>query len=343
MGNSRAARENYNEKRRQARAQDPNYGRGDKWKIGTSRSKSQDKLINNASQERSFEVEHPLDPDMDIRELVEHRKRVFALKDASEKSRKLVNVEVKIDGPYGILHFGDPHVDDDGTDWNAIERDIRIVKTTPGLFAANVGDTTNNWVGRLGHLYGQQSTTAKQAWMLAEHFFNELSGDLLYVIAGNHDCWSGLGDPLKWIARKNNQVYEMSGIRINLNQRSLPPIIVNARHDFPGNSQWNDVHGPVKAAKMDGYRDDIYVCGHKHKSGYANLKDPGSEKVIHCIQLASYKRWDRYAVEKGFKDLAIPPSCVTVIDPRASVHGRVQVFWDSEQGADYLKWLRGRR
>jgi hypothetical protein len=343
MATSKKARENYNEKRRLARLEDPNYGRGEKWKVGTPRSVREDKLINKHSQERPFTVEHPLDPDMDIDELIKHRKRVFALKDAAELSRKLVNVEVNIDGPYGILHFGDPHVDDDGTDWNAIERDIRIVKKTTGLFAANVGDTTNNWVGRLGHLYGQQSTTAKQAWMLAEHFFNELGDNLLYVIAGNHDAWSGGGDPLKWIARKYKQVYEMSGIRIALNQKGSAPVMVNARHDFAGNSQWNDVHGPVKAGKLDGYRDDIYVCGHKHKSGYANMKDPGSEKVIHCIQLASYKRWDRYAVEKGFRDLAISPSCVTVINPKANDHGKIQVFWDSQHGADYLKWLRGKK
>ena len=78
-----------------------------------------------------------------------------------EEARKLIKVVVPISGPIGIVHFGDPHVDDDGTDWAALERDIKLVRETEGLFASNIGDTTNNWVGRLGRLYGQQATSAK--------------------------------------------------------------------------------------------------------------------------------------------------------------------------------------
>lgn len=49
-------------------------------------------------------------------ELVERRVKLFRKKQAYEDARKLIPVKVNLDGPIGIWHFGDPHVDDDGTD-----------------------------------------------------------------------------------------------------------------------------------------------------------------------------------------------------------------------------------
>lgn len=276
-------------------------------------------------------------------ELVATLKANFRRKLAHEEARRLIAVPVPIDGPVGILHFGDPHVDDDGTDWDALERDIRLVQTTPGLYAANIGDTTNNWVGRLGRLYGQQSTTAKQAWILAEWFIKQLKGRWLYLIGGNHDAWSGDGDPLRWITSQIGALYEASEARIGLSFPNGKSVVINARHDFAGGSMWNPAHGPMKAAQL-GVRDDIVICGHKHKSGYSPLKDPDTGKVMHCLQVASYKRYDRYAREKGFRDQSLSPCAVTVIDPNATDPvNLIQVFWDAQAGADYLSFLRQKR
>lgn len=276
-------------------------------------------------------------------ELIHALKTNFARKEAHELARKLITVRVPITGPIGLLHFGDPHVDDDGTDWSALERDIRLVQTTPGLYACNIGDTTNNWVGRLGHLYGQQSTTAKQAWILAEWFIKQLNGRWMYMINGNHNAWSGDGDPLRWIASQVGALYESSEARIELKFPNGREVVVNARHDFAGGSMWNPTHGPMKAAQM-GVRDDIVICGHKHKSGYSPLKDPETGKVMHCLQVASYKKYDRYAREKGFRDQSLSPCVVTVINPDAvNPVDMIQVFWSPQTGADYLTFLRSRR
>lgn len=275
-------------------------------------------------------------------ELIEALKTNYARKVAYEQARKLISVPVPISGPVGILHFGDPHVDDDGTDWGALERDIRLVQSTPGLYAANIGDTTNNWVGRLGHLYGQQSTTAKQAWILAEWFIKQLQGRWLYLIGGNHDAWSGDGDPLHWITGQIGALYEATEARIGLAFPNGRSVVINARHDFAGGSMWNPTHGPMKAAQL-GVRDDIVICGHKHKSGYSPLKDPETGKVMHCLQVASYRRYDRYAREKGFRDQSLSPCVVTVIDPDASDPvNMIQCFWDAQRGAEYLTFLRSK-
>lgn len=277
-----------------------------------------------------------------VEELIEHRIKQYQRKAAYEDARRAINVKVNIDGPIGIHHFGDPHVDDDGTDLALLKQHIDLINKTEGLFGANVGDTTNNWVGRLARLYGEQGTTAAEAWMLAEWFIKSVN-KWIYIIGGNHDCWSGSGDPLKWICRQQNALYESSEARIKLSFRNGRHVMINARHDFAGHSQWNPTHGAMKAAQMAmGQADDLYICGHKHTSGYSPLKraDGG---IAHCIQVASYKIFDRYARERGFRDQHISPGVLTVIDPNAkTATGLIEVFHDIERGADYLTWLRKR-
>jgi hypothetical protein len=281
------------------------------------------------------------DDDVPIEVLIEQRKRKFQHKREHEEASKLIPIRVKLPGAIGILHFGDPHVDDDGCDIEAIERHTALVNKTKGLFAANVGDTTNNWCGRLARLYADQSTSAAQAWKIAEWFVNRC--DWLYMIGGNHDLWSGSGDPLKWIAKQQNALYKSSEARIALRFPNGAEVRVNARHDHSGSSIWNPAHGPMKAAIM-GTRDHIYVAGHKHESAYSVLKDAISGITMHACKVASYKVYDRYAKDRGFRDNALSPCCVTTINPELPPEhpDLVKVWWDPEEGADYLTFLRKR-
>jgi hypothetical protein len=317
MGNSKLSRVNYNRKRKAKRE--------------AARLQNQ-----------GFTVSLPPSQDISAEELIERRIEDFNRVKEYEEGRKLIQVKVTQQGPIGILHFGDPHVDDDGCDWPTLKAHVELVQRTPGLFAANVGDTRNNWVGRLAKLYGAQGTSAKHALILARWLVDELKGSWLYMVGGNHDAWSGEDDPMAWIAEQANALYEPSEARLGLNFMNGRQLVVNCRHDFAGSSQWNPTHGPMKAAQL-GLRDDIMICGHKHTSGYSPLKDPETGKILHCIQVASYKRYDRYAREKGFRDQSLSPCAMTVIDPDATNPANlIQVFWDAERGAEYLTWLRSR-
>ncbi len=291
--------------------------------------------------EEAFEFTPIPDDDVSIEELIEQRKRKFQHKREHEEASKLIPIRIKIPGPIGLLHFGDPHVDDDGTDIEALERHTDLCRKVEGLFACNVGDTTNNWVGRLARLYGEQATSAAQAWKLAEWFVDRCRW--LYMLGGNHDAWSGSGDPLKWIARQQNTMYKSSEARIALKFPNGAEVRVNARHDHAGSSVWNPAHGPMKAAML-GTRDHIYVAGHKHESAYSVLKDPINGITMHLLKVASYKVYDRFAKEKGFRDNALSPCAVTTINPLLppSHPDMIKVFWEPQEGAEYLAWLRNR-
>ncbi|SOY65603.1 conserved hypothetical protein [Cupriavidus phytorum] len=303
--------------------------------MGVSESTLRSRLERGAQ----FEAAEQIDEDLPIEELLEIRKRKFAQKARAETANKVVDIKVKVAGPVGILHFGDPHVDDDGTDIVALEKHAKLIRDTEGLFGANIGDVSNNWVGRLARLYAEQSTTAKEAWRLTEWFIGSV--DWLYLVGGNHDAWSGAGDPLQWLARGISGVHKDHGVRMSLNFPNRSSVMVNARHDFAGNSIYNPAHGVMKATHF-GTRDHLSICGHKHVSGYGVLKDPDSGRVCHALQIASYKVYDRYAKERGFRDSSLSPCAVTVIDPALpdSHADKIKVFWDADEGAAFLKYKR---
>jgi hypothetical protein len=289
-----------------------------------------------------FEVEALPDPELSAEDLIEQRIRQFEKKKAWEIARKIIPVKIKIDGPIGIWHFGDPHIDDDGTDIKALREHGDIIKHTPGLFGANVGDTTNNWAGRLARLYESQGTSKTQAWILAEWFLRRTPW--LYLIGGNHDCWSGAGDPIKWIMRGQSAPYMSSEVRLDLRFPNGNSCRINARHDFSGHSQYNPAHGPMKAG-MFGARDHIAVAGHKHISGYGVLKNPDDGSLCHSFLVAGYKVFDRYAMERGFRDQHISPGVFTLIDPRLpnTSPDFVSHFWTLERGVEMLNYLRATR
>jgi hypothetical protein len=274
-------------------------------------------------------------------ELLSRRAKQFARKQSAQESRRLIPVKVNIDGPIGIAHLGDPHVDDDGTDIDMLQRHVAIINKTEGLFAGNVGDYSNNWVGRLARLYGQQSTSAAEAWVLVEWLVRAVPW--LYLVGGNHDLWSGSGDPIQWMAAQARVSYEAHGMRLGLTFPNGRIIRVNARHDFSGHSQWNTVHGPSKAAQM-GWRDHILTCGHKHVSGYQVVRDPASGLLSHALRVGTYKIYDRYAEEKGLPNQNFMQAPVTIINPDEPDDSNrcVHVVFDPEEGADYLTWLRKR-
>lgn len=290
-------------------------------------------------------VEFPVLPDgkVDIDELIARRRAAYARRTEFAEARKLVQVRVKSDDPIAVCMLGDPHVDDDGTDLGRLQDDIGIIRRTPGMFAACIGDLQNNWVGRLARLYAHQETTASQAWQLVEWFIHELRDDWLFMVQGNHDHWSGSGDPLRWIQRQAD--VKLTGdhtVRVALRFAGGAEVRIAARHDWPGNSMWNPSHGQLRAASLT-HHDHVIVSGHKHTGGYQLVRVPASGLLAHCVQLGSYKVHDDYADALGMPPRMIAPSCTAIIDPMAGELGRVRIEHDLEAAADYLTWLRARR
>lgn len=277
--------------------------------------------------------------DEPIEEFLARRAKAFKRKATAEEARKLIPIQVNLEGPFGILHMGDPHLDDDGCDIALVQHHINLAKKTPGLLVGNAGDLRNNWIGRLARLYDHQGTTAADGRRLVEWFMREVRW--LYIIGGNHDAWSGADDPISWLGRQLGITTQTHGLRLEL----IPPkgrrIRINGRHDWAGHSQWNPAHGPMKAAMM-GPVDHIYISGHRHIFGQGVVKDAVTGIWQHAIRIGTYKVFDEYAKSHGFPEHNLP-AVVTVINPCAErEEGVVEVIKDVDTAADYISFLRKR-
>lgn len=273
-------------------------------------------------------------------ELVADRKRTYERLKNHEDDKAALTITLPEAAPYGIFLFGDPHVDDDGCDWPALHRHIDLIRNTPGLYAANLGDLTNNWVGRLERLYASQRTTAAEAHILAEGFIKSLMGKWLFHIGGNHDLWAGANDPLPGLCSAAAATYIPIGGTVAVRAGSHS-FFINARHTFPGNSMWNTAHGPARSVLL-GNDAHLTVCGHKHTTGH-NVLVSAKGRICHALQVASYKMIDDYALAGGFRNNTVSPAALVVVDPRfPDTDPAMQtVFHSVERGAAYLNLVRG--
>lgn len=245
--------------------------------------------------------------------------------------------------PIALGYIGDPHLDDDGCDWPSLTADTDTIVETPGFYASNLGDTTNNWVGRLARLYAHQETTSAQAWILAEGWLKEIGPKLLMLVRGNHDAWSGESDPLPWIMSGHpaTDVYEWN-VRVALTFPECDPVRIWAAHNFKGHSQYHTLHGMIKARLWHRDPAEIYACGHLHEWGFMS-HEPTAGRVVHYLRARGYKFCDSYADELQFPSQQFGRTITTVIDPVAPADRRVTVYSSVQEAAEYLTFKRQQR
>jgi len=282
------------------------------------------------------------DPDEPIEDLIARKAARFGRDEVSREFHKLVPIQVKTPGPVVIVAVGDPHVDSDRCDIHRLVSDMKIIGRTPGMHALHLGDVTDNWVGRLGRLYAHSSTTAGDGIRLAEHMFK--LAPPLAVVAGNHDLWNEGMSWLSFCLRQSGvdaKLLQTHGVRMELSFPKGAPIRIHARHDFPGHSQYNSVHGLMKE-HLFGKRDHINIAGHRHIDA-ANAS-PSPEGYVHwAFRVSGYKAMDDFARQIGAQEKKMAPALGILINPLAKVQAEVvKPYWCLEAAADYLTFLRTR-
>ena len=273
--------------------------------------------------------------DMPVEEIVEHLHSRFKIRKNHREETRWHDIKMKSDDPIALLWLGDPHIDDNYCDWDSLRRDISIIDSHTHIYGCSVGDYQNNWVGRLGRIYGEQDTSHKTAWKLVEWLISQINP--LVLIGGNHDMWSGAGDPLKWIAG-GHTIHEDWGSRIALHFPNGRECRIHAAHDMNGHSQWNSLHAQNKMARFKSHA-DLYISGHRHNWGLAQIEDVENKRVAWLARARGYKFHDTYAMVKGFDQQNFGQSIMQVIDPHnPSPCSWSQCFVDPQEGADYLDY-----
>ncbi|KQS84242.1 hypothetical protein [Rhizobium sp. Leaf383] len=295
-------------------------------------------------QDSDFEVDLPggkTASEIDVQELIQRRIAQFDRKKQIFDREKVIPVRCKLEGPIGLGFMGDPHVDDDGTDLRELFSHVDLFDGRhEGLFASNLGDVSNRWVGGLARLYAEQGTSLAEANAIVEEFLSRVNW--LFYVAGNHDAWNNGNDILRGLLAENAAVFKPNKVQMQLTFPNGRDLKIYAVHGFAGKSMWSEVYGAAKKAQLDG-SSDIYVGGHTHVSGYAHGMRPGTGKIWHALQVASYKKLDRYAEELNLdaKDMYNCP--VALIDPSATSElNYIRWEFDPMEAAERLKWMRQR-
>jgi len=282
---------------------------------------------------KGFSVQAPPKASRDFAAIFEGQVEAYRNKSARHIAKKQgITVTIHEDAPYGILLFGDPHVDDDGCDIEYLSHCLSVVRETEGLYAVNIGDLTNNWIGRLGALYAHQHTTDDEAAKLAEWLIGSIPW--LWVILGNHDKWSVLAERIC----EEHGVTHVSHGGVFVIRCGEHEMKVDARHDHAGRSMYNPAHGQIKR-NYRGSDARVIVGGHIHQGARTTIRNGVTGQISECIRLGAFKKHDEYADMKGFDEDSIGPACLVTVDPRTD---SVQVFWEVDEGARYLTWLRER-
>lgn len=278
---------------------------------------------------------------IDVKDLIERRMAQFEVKKSVYDREKIIPVGVRMDGPIGLGFMGDPHVDDDGTDLKQLFEHVDLFDgRNEGMYAGNVGDVANNWIGNLARLWSEQSTSAAESRAIVSEFLNRIKW--LFYVHGNHDVWGGGNNLINALIGRNVAVKKEAKVRLALKLPSGRNVKMLIAHGFPGKSMWSEVYGAAKKAQLDGTH-DIYAAGHIHTSGYAHGWHDGNEIMWHAIQVASYKKIDRYADELLLEPKDLYNCPVALIDPCAtSAVNFIRWEFDPHEGAERLAWMRRR-
>lgn len=234
----------------------------------------------------------------------------------------------KIKDPVFVLGlFGDPHLDNAGTDLDLFEDELSNIDNV-NTFGICIGDVFDNWIRVLAHA-GSSSTDPYCGWIVYNDFMER--HPFLGLILGNHDIWNtGTANVLTEHARSVGMVVRRSGGRFIIDTGTGAPLTISARHIWQGNSMYSEAH-PQKRAVMHGHTsDDIVTGGHFHKGEKRAHVRPEDKKISHLVALDAFKRFDDHANDKGYMSAETPPVVWCAIDTREPVTSwkRVQPFYD---------------
>ena len=289
--------------------------------------------------------------EMTADEIMEYAHTNWKRKKEKNDLINLIPVKFSKDVVTGICVWGDPHLDDGGTNWDALMDLMDILKefdadrgSIDPIYSVNIGDSHNNWVGRLSLRYSSEQKMSKsQVYKVIEKIITEVN--FILLLRGNHDMWQPSNiqyDKMEWFAQGVGTL--AMDWRANIDFQFPNGVSVNAdfRHDFPGHSMYNSLHG-LQKANLFNTDADIYVAGHRHN--YAKSELPSTRYVngfsapAHLLRVKGFKDIDSYADQGGFPRQDYGHAGLIVIDPLTNLQNRIQIYSDIRYGANVIRLL----
>ncbi|HKJ74554.1 MAG TPA: helix-turn-helix domain-containing protein [Alphaproteobacteria bacterium] len=276
------------------------------------------------------------DDDVDAEEILDTMERRFQKRLEHHTSLHWFPIRFRTNKPVGMVVVGDPHLGADGCNIPLLRQHIRCITDTPNCYAVNIGDTADNWGGRLIRLYAENNVSKPTERRLARWFLQDAGVPWIVWLMGNHDEMdSSFSEYLKAI---NAKALPMLDWRARF--RLVFPdaeVRVDAAHNHKGHSMWNELHGQIRAAHMDEAA-DIFVAGHHHNWALMTKEMPDG-RIIHLARARGYKFIDEHAHRHGFGQQQYGASIMFVVRPKhiSDPIRFIRSFADIDDGCEYLK------
>lgn len=270
-----------------------------------------------------------------------HNERYAAHSDA----KRLIDVAINVEGPFGVVGIPDPHLNNPGTLLRRAFDDAKVIAEHPALYAVGIGDWLDNFIiGRLERERRGDIMSHADANRLQDHYIMTIINKMIIGLGGNHNDWiKDLGgvDFIHLLFKRMgvSAIYDPDEVRVRLVTPSGATFIHLGRHVFPGHSRFNSVHGILSWMLERWQGEDVLWGGHTHQAGHAMLEreHEGVRRTVHGVQLAAYKDIDRYAIKGGFRRNVpfLVPMVVHDPDRRKTIF-----FDDMYDGLKHLDMLR---
>ena len=280
------------------------------------------------------------DEDLSVEELIQIASRRFVKRQAHTQQKEWFDVKMLSDEPCLIALVGDPHLDDDGCNWPLLTRDVELMANTPNVHAINLGDSTNNWTGRLMRLYAAQEASKGTGYKYVRWFMHDSNVKWLLWLLGNHDEWGDGALIIREMSADTVKIFDWQS-KFNLvfpNKRRCP---IWVAHSFKGNSMYNILHGPMRAIKFGTINVRVAAQGHHNEWGYFVTEDGDTHMTTHAIKARGYKHIDHFAERHMYSHQTQGSTMAVIINPlvEETDPGFITVFSDLEIGVSYLNSL----
>ena len=184
--------------------------------------------------------------------------------------------------------WGDPHLDDGGANWDVLTSLMETLKkydpdrgSEDPIYSVNIGDSHNNWIGRLSRYYIEQKMTKSMVYKVIEHLIEEIN--FILLIRGNHDMWDPSNinyDKMDWFAQASGTLAVDWRANIDFQFPNGVSVKADFRHDFSGHSMYSPLHG-LQKQNLFQTNADIYVAGHRHN--YATMEMPSTNNTLNIL------------------------------------------------------------
>lgn len=242
--------------------------------------------------------------------------------DKNKRAKQKENQHIRFShGPVAIVFLGDQHIGNQGTDYERIYEEQRIILSTPGAYVWQMGDLIDNFV--IGKLMAENMKPASPVWdqwILGGDYLKGFADRLLAVCGGNHEAWTmrlvGI-DFTKEIVPGPGILYDADEVNATVHVGGHA-VKVRSRHRWKYSSQYNQTHGQERSFRFDTAEPDVYVGAHLHTGAVARETVHDRRRKI-AIQTGTYKVHDDYARAMGFAAHDASTACALVINDTGSM------------------------